>query len=289
MVRMDRGRDQFPRALVRSMKTEHTKLCHRLSGVGCDKGPCHTLMAYTYFTHSDCRRTPRYGHATSLSPSSHAPQELRRCGRKHSVSGKQPEVNRALMEAWSGFLIRDPRQPAPWYSISRSGEGLLTRNARHERWEQLGLDRVKSDLVNNEGRRTHGVSSGSEELDWAWEWVRMKHPRSLSWLASETLIADSRLAELRALTSPQLDFRKLVRLCEELNISSREECRFATAMLTRGLLDHVPPILGLGHLAKLQITTAARRNRSRRPCSILKQPPANPYTEKRDAAGRAAG
>src|ERR1700722_7958240 len=47
--------------------------------------------------------------------------------------------------------------------------GLLTRNARHERWEQLGLDRVKSDLANNEGRWTHGVSIGSEELYWAWE------------------------------------------------------------------------------------------------------------------------
>ena len=62
-------------------------------------------------------------------------------------------------------------------------------------------------------------------------------------LAGEwTLIADSRLAELCALTSPRFDFRRLVRLCEELNISSREECHFATAMLTRGLLDHVPSI-----------------------------------------------
>ncbi len=62
--------------------------------------------------------------------------------------------------------------------------------------------------------------------------------------AGQTIIADIRLAELRALVSPEFDFRKLIRLCEELNTVSREECYFATAMLTRGLLDHVPPVFG---------------------------------------------
>ena len=58
-------------------------------------------------------------------------------------------------------------------------------------------------------------------------------------------IADSRLAELRALSPAQFDFRKLIRLCEELNTAYREKCYFATAMLTRSLLDHVPPLFGM--------------------------------------------
>jgi hypothetical protein len=58
------------------------------------------------------------------------------------------------------------------------------------------------------------------------------------------VIADSRLAELRAPTSAQFDFKKLVRLCEEINTTYGQKCYFATAMLTRGLLDHVPPIFG---------------------------------------------
>jgi hypothetical protein len=33
-------------------------------------------------------------------------------------------------------------------------------------------------------------------------------------------------------------------MCEELNTVYREKCYFATAMLTRGVLDHVPPIFG---------------------------------------------
>jgi hypothetical protein len=33
-------------------------------------------------------------------------------------------------------------------------------------------------------------------------------------------------------------------LCEEINTVYKSECYFSTAMLTRGLLDHVPPIFG---------------------------------------------
>lgn len=58
------------------------------------------------------------------------------------------------------------------------------------------------------------------------------------------VIAESRLVELRSLTSSDLDFRKLVRMCEEINLAYRMECYYATAMLIRGLLDHVPPVFG---------------------------------------------
>ncbi len=61
-----------------------------------------------------------------------------------------------------------------------------------------------------------------------------------------TVIADSRLVELRSLTSSDFDFRKLVRMCEEINSVYALGCYYATAMLIRGLLDHVPPIFGLG-------------------------------------------
>ena len=46
--------------------------------------------------------------------------------------GRQPEVNRALMEAWSwlqgeGFLIPDPHQPASWFFLSRRAQRLKSR------------------------------------------------------------------------------------------------------------------------------------------------------------------
>jgi len=54
----------------------------------------------------------------------------------------------------------------------------------------------------------------------------------------------SRLAELRQVISVRFDFRKLIRLCEEINVTYRDGCYLATAMLTRALLDHVPPLFG---------------------------------------------
>lgn len=58
------------------------------------------------------------------------------------------------------------------------------------------------------------------------------------------IVAESRLAELRSLASGQFDFSKLVRLCEEINVAYSQQCYYATAMLIRGVLDHIPPVFG---------------------------------------------
>jgi len=50
-----------------------------------------------------------------------------------------------------------------------------------------------------------------------------------------------RIAELSARSGGPHDVRKLVRLCEELNVCYIHECYFAVAMLTRAVLNHVPP------------------------------------------------
>ncbi len=166
---------------------------------------------------------------------------------------QQPEVTKRMMEAWNwlerqSLLMHTELQVADWFVISREGEELLKRNDLYERWERQGVDRVKSDLMYNAGRRTGNVGGGSQEKDWAWEWVvRMKEnkpPLKPAGAGEWVLIAESRLEEIRALKSSEFDFRKLIRMCEELNIAYREESYFATAMLTRGLLDHVPPIFG---------------------------------------------
>jgi hypothetical protein len=52
------------------------------------------------------------------------------------------------------------------------------------------------------------------------------------------------IQELRKLSSPDFDFQKLIRLCEELNSAYDNRNYYATAMLTRGVLDHVPPLFG---------------------------------------------
>lgn len=59
-----------------------------------------------------------------------------------------------------------------------------------------------------------------------------------------TYVDTSRINELKALTSSKFDLTKLIRLCEELNICYTHQSYLAVAMLTRAVLDHVPPIFG---------------------------------------------
>jgi hypothetical protein len=95
------------------------------------------------------------------------------------------------------------------------------RKARFDRWEKLGLDRIKSDLVQTGGNRDVGGPPEVREL--AWEWVRMKEAETLAATNQQvpgavlTVISDTRLAQLRALGPAEFDFRKLIRLCEEIN------------------------------------------------------------------------
>ncbi|TAG93640.1 MAG: hypothetical protein EAZ18_11665 [Oscillatoriales cyanobacterium] len=57
-------------------------------------------------------------------------------------------------------------------------------------------------------------------------------------------IDEGRLQELKEISSTQLKFNclKLIKLCEELNSNYSNENYYATAMLTRAIMDHVPPI-----------------------------------------------
>jgi hypothetical protein len=58
-----------------------------------------------------------------------------------------------------------------------------------------------------------------------------------------------RLSELQATKHTNFDLTKLLRLLEELDLSFRTGCYLATAMLVRSILDHVPPIFGVGTFA----------------------------------------
>jgi len=59
-------------------------------------------------------------------------REQTRAGEQLEYGSHQPQVNTALMEAWAwlereGFLIRDAKQPAPWFWISRRGQQMTSR------------------------------------------------------------------------------------------------------------------------------------------------------------------
>jgi hypothetical protein len=61
---------------------------------------------------------------------------------------------------------------------------------------------------------------------------------------SRAYVDPDRINELKALSKPNFDLAKVIRLCEEINVCFAGECYLAIIVLTRSLLDHVPPIFG---------------------------------------------
>ena len=59
---------------------------------------------------------------------------------------------------------------------------------------------------------------------------------------AETYVAETRIAEIKRISSSQWDMSRLSRMCEELNSAHRQGNLITVAMLVRAILDHVPPI-----------------------------------------------
>jgi hypothetical protein len=70
----------------------------------------------------------------------------------------------------------------------------------------------------------------------------------------------NRIDELRAIKSTQFDLARLVRFCEELNICYKNECYLAVAMLTRALIDHIPPIFGFNSFSNVASNYAGAKS-----------------------------
>jgi hypothetical protein len=60
-----------------------------------------------------------------------------------------------------------------------------------------------------------------------------------------------RLTELKAIQNKDFDLTRLIRLCEELNVAYKYGLYYATAMLVRGIIDHIPPIFGHSNFASV--------------------------------------
>jgi len=66
-------------------------------------------------------------------------------------------------------------------------------------------------------------------------------------------INESRLQELKDISSKpsKFDFSKLIKLCEELNSNYSKGNYYSTAMITRAIMDHVPPIFEQNSFAQV--------------------------------------
>jgi len=66
-----------------------------------------------------------------------------------------------------------------------------------------------------------------------------------------SFVDPSRIEELSQVKNADFDLRKLIRFCEELNICYQNECYLAVAILTRALIDHIPPILAFNTFSEV--------------------------------------
>lgn len=55
-------------------------------------------------------------------------------------------------------------------------------------------------------------------------------------------VDEKRIGELKSISAKKFDLTKLIRLCEEINISHRYDSYMSIAMAVRAIIDHVPPI-----------------------------------------------
>lgn len=61
----------------------------------------------------------------------------------------------------------------------------------------------------------------------------------------DIFVDETRITQLNAINTQEYDLTRLVELCRELNICFANKSYIAVAMLTRALLDHIPPIFGV--------------------------------------------
>jgi hypothetical protein len=65
-----------------------------------------------------------------------------------------------------------------------------------------------------------------------------------------------RISDLKSIDSEEFDLTKLIKLCEELNLSYSNDCYFSVLALVRMIIDHIPPIFGFKNFSEVsgQIT-----------------------------------
>jgi hypothetical protein len=156
--------------------------------------------------------------------------------------------------------IKDPQKASDQFDawVDEVGRWLQTvapDSDLYTEWEYLG----GADLV--AGNRDDNVHT-------TWWQIRMAVNKRLFWLsrfladsavslstladdasatartATHAYVDPTRIDRLKSISSKQFDLSRLIRLCEELNINFTGKCCLGTIMITRAILDHIPPIFG---------------------------------------------
>ena len=70
-------------------------------------------------------------------------------------------------------------------------------------------------------------------------------------ILEKNYINSIRIEQIKVLKNDKYDFKKMVRICEEINICYNLGCTYAVGNLLRTLIDHISPIFGHKSIAEV--------------------------------------
>lgn len=136
--------------------------------------------------------------------------------------------------------------PSLWTGFGKGEGGIPSLTPYSQVWYYEDVDSVEAyyealNRASDDQRAAHQLQPTGYTPP-----PRSKGASRFGWSGASTTVMQyvdpTRLDELRALTPTTFDLRRLIALCEELNLCAQNQCLHATAMLTRAIIDHVPPI-----------------------------------------------
>jgi hypothetical protein len=90
--------------------------------------------------------------------------------------------------------------------------------------------------------------------------IQQENPKETIIMSPQPYINPERLEEIRKLKSTRLDFKRLVRMCEELEIAHQNNCTISIAMLIRAIIDHIPPVFSLKTFQEIANNTSINKS-----------------------------
>jgi hypothetical protein len=163
---------------------------------------------------------------------------------ERDIEARQATFLEVVKEALASCRYEERQQARP--ELSRlANEWLGNHIAKSEKELRAHADRLGPRSGTLDLGRDRILRNIEAQLD------LLAQKRIASVFSSESFVDPERLAQLRGVISPRFDLSRLIKICEELDLCFQNECYLAVGMLTRSLLDHVPPIFGVSNFSQV--------------------------------------
>jgi hypothetical protein len=140
-----------------------------------------------------------------------------------------------------------------WSGLSRSPSGDVSMTPHERIWYYEHVETL-DDFFAVRSRANEDVQRASRSRHPVWTQAPPlieSPPVALGAQPKPAFVNPERIEQLRQIESDSYDLRRLIAMCEELNHCSDHDCLMSIAMLTRAIIDHVPPIFDARTFAEI--------------------------------------